>query len=259
MKKVVLTLTLAAFAFAANAQNDDWYGSKAGGFALTFDAKPVINFVGNMFNGTAAQTLDNFEGVDADNMFSGAGNTGFAGMISGKYFVKDEIAVVAGFGWDNVYTTNYTYGTAANNQLTTRTDYARNSNTAFQLFLGGEYRLFAGKRVQPLFGVNFVYAHTNALVRNQDIEGEGNGNYNATTDPVNQIGLMLNAGVEYFLTNQISLGANLDFGFARQWTRHSQDTKPANDPNDNYVRTNTVTNSLFTGNYGANVTLNFYF
>lgn len=252
MKKVLLTLALAAFAFAANAQDNQgekWYGSHEGGFALTFNANPVLNYVGNMFNGTANNALAPFEGIDGDNLFGGV-------TISGKYFLKDNLAIVAGFGFNNNYNVTNNYANPA--ELETMTSFTRVATTAFQCLVGAEYRLQPGKRLQPIFGANLVYVHTNNWNYAESTDGATEGDYTYTGAPTNKIGLMLNAGVEYFITTQISLGANLDFAVSKTWRGASVDNDP--DPaNANYSRLAGSDTFIETGNLGANVTLNFYF
>lgn len=57
----------------ANAQTENYFGPKKGDFAITIGAEPVINFVGNMFNG------------NTNNRLSGIG-----GSLAGKYFFGDR-------------------------------------------------------------------------------------------------------------------------------------------------------------------------
>ena len=249
MKKAFLTLALAAFAFAANAQDEKWYGSQEGGFALSFNANPVLNYVGNLFNGTTNNSFAPFEGIDGDDLFGGI-------TISGKYFLKDNIAIVGGFGFNNTYdvSNNYTKPT----ELETLTSFGRQSTTAFMALVGGEYRIKAGKRLQPIFGANLVYVHTNDWHYTEITEGDDNGDNTYVGEPTNKLGLMLNAGVEYFITTQIAVGANIDFAIAKTWYRNSRNNDP--DPAEqNYSRVSDKETFIKTGNLGANITLNFYF
>ena len=76
MKKLLSTLALVAIAFTTiNAQNvnvtEKYYGARKGGFALSFGADPIVNFVGNMFNGTTKQEFEGFKGLGSD-LFNGA-------------------------------------------------------------------------------------------------------------------------------------------------------------------------------------------
>ena len=92
MKKIFMIAVMAVMTVAANAQDEKYYGSKEGGFAITFNANPVLNYIGNMFNGTQHNSVEPFEGLDSDNLFGGT-------TITGKYFLKDNIAIVGGFGF----------------------------------------------------------------------------------------------------------------------------------------------------------------
>lgn len=249
MKKIFVTLVAVLATVSMNAQDDKWFGSREGGFALTFNANPVLNYVGNMFNGTTNNSVAPFEGIDSDNIFGGT-------TITGKYFLQDNLAVVAGFGFNNNYNVRNNYADATDYEKVT--SYSRNSTTAFQAMGGLEYRLQPGKRLQPIFGANLVYVHTNRWTYAESTTGSTDGDYTYNGAPTNKLGLMLNAGVEYFITNQISVGANLDFAIAKTWNNSSVDNDP--DPTDaNYSRVDTKNTFIKTGNMGANVTMNFYF
>lgn len=60
MKKILMTLVAVLATVSMNAQNEKWFGSREGGFALTFNANPVLNYVGNMFNGNTNNTIAPF-------------------------------------------------------------------------------------------------------------------------------------------------------------------------------------------------------
>lgn len=253
MKKIFMALAALAVFTTANAQTQEkWYGSKEGGFAITFNANPVLNYVGNMFNGTQNNSVAPFEGLDSDDLFGGT-------TITGKYFMKDNVAIVAGFGFNNRYNVINNYDNNSDDIEKVRS-FGRNTTTAFQVMGGIEYRLQPGKRLQPIFGVNLVYVHTNRWTFNKSTDGDTDGDYTYTGAPANKLGVALTAGVEYFIIPQISLGANLDFGVAKTWTRTSRDNKPEGEgAAKNYSRIETKNTFLRTGNYGANVSLNFYF
>jgi len=250
MKKMLMTMaTVLLVAVSVSAQDEEWYGSEKGGFALTFNANPILNYVGNMFNGTQNNSVAPFEGLDSDNIFGGT-------TITGKYFFEDNLALTAGFGFNNRY--NVTNNYADSKDLENVTSYNRNSTTAFQALLGLEYRLQPGKRLQPIFGANLVYVHTNKWDYIESTDGDTKGDYIYSGAPTNKIGLMLNAGVEYFITTQISFGANLDFAIAKTWRGATKDYDP-DKTNASYTRINQNETFIGTGNYGANVSMNFYF
>ena len=94
MKKTLMILAAVMVFTSANAQDEKWYGSKEGGFAITFNANPVIHWVGNLFNGNTNNELEEFNGIDK---FDGGHS------ITGKYFLKDNWALDLGFGINNNY------------------------------------------------------------------------------------------------------------------------------------------------------------
>ena len=240
---------VAMMTVSANAQ-DKWYGSKEGGFALTFNANPVLNYVGNMFNGTQNNSVEDFDGIDGKNLFGGT-------TITGKYYIKDDLAIDLGFGFNNKYNVENFYDSDDVNKVTS---YGRASTTAFHLKAGLEYRLFPGQRLQPLFGADVVYQHTNEWDYATVTEGDGEGEYIYSGNPTNAVGVLLNAGVEYFIIPQISFGANLTFGVAKRWEWKSKDNNPEGEgAYKNYTRIKYKKTNLPTGNVGANVSLNFYF
>ena len=245
----MMTLAAVAIAMTVSAQ-DKWYGSKEGGFALTFNANPVLNYVGNMFNGTQNNSVDDFDGIDGKNLFGGS-------TITGKYFLKDNLALDLGFGFNNKYNVSNAYDSEDVDKVTS---YGRVTTTAFHLKGGLEYRLRAGERLQPIFGADVIFQHTNAWTYATSTDGSTDGNYTYVGAPTNALGLMLNAGVEYFIIPQISLGANLQFGVSKRWAWDSKDNKPEGEgAAKNYSRITNKDIKLQTANVGANVTLNFYF
>lgn len=255
MKKIMMTLAAVAIAMTVSAQ-DKWYGSKEGGFALTFNANPVLNYVGNMFNGTQNNKVEDFNGVDG--WFQGT-------TITGKYFLKDNLALDLGFGFNNNYKVSNRYNAE---DLEKVTGYERQTTTKFALKVGAEYRLFPGKRIQPIFGADVIFMHDNAWTFNnyeekedKDALGVGDTNTTYSGKPANTLGIMFNSGVEFFIIPQISLGANLNFGFGKTWEHKSRNTdpEPSAAASKDYSRINVKTTKLQTANVGANVTLNFYF
>ena len=256
MKKIFMALAALAVFTTANAQTQEkWYGSKEGGFAITFNANPVLNYVGNMFNGTQNNSVSEFNGVD-----------GFNGGVSitGKYFLKDNLALDLGFGVNDNYNVTNNYNDATDVEKVT--SYRRVATTAFFAKAGAEYRLFPGKRLQPLFGAAVFYQHTNAWNFTKVTDGDNkdktiyNNTISAAGGATNAVGLIFNVGVEYFIIPQISLGANIDLGVARRWVKATQENElTPDDKSVNYARVSSKNLNFATQKFGANVTLNFYF
>ena len=256
MKKTLMILAAVMVFTSANAQDEKWYGSKEGGFAITFNANPVIHWVGNLFNGNTNNELEEFNGIDK---FDGGHS------ITGKYFLKDNWALDLGFGINNNYNVrnNYDDNDPAVDQEKVL-NYDRNATTAFHATVGAEYRLFPGKRLQPLFGAAIVYQHTNAwsFTKITDGDNKDKTTYNNTVNGgvSNALAAVFNVGVEYFIIPQISLGANLDFGIGKKWTRGCRENELAPDNKlENYSRIDLKKTTFSTEKIGANVTLNFYF
>ena len=155
MKKLLSTLALVAIAFTTiNAQNvnvtEKYYGARKGGFALSFGADPIVNFVGNMFNGTTKQEFEGFKGLGSD-LFKGA-------TISGKYMLKDDMAITLGLGFNNEAIKNYEYDSSnKENETAVKTNASHN----FMLLAGVQKLLLPGQRLQPVLGLNIAYCYSN--------------------------------------------------------------------------------------------------
>lgn len=243
MKKFLVTLVAAAMV-AVSASAEEFYGAEEGGFAITFNANPLVNFVGNMFNGTQNNKIQDFNGLK-NPMFGGT-------TITGKYMLKDNMAIDLGFGFDNNYDVDNNYEDSKD--LEKKTSFKRTSKTDFMLKGGIQYLLRPGKRLQPTLGLDLVYAHKNNFTFYED---EANDNTYYTGNPTNALGLMGSVGVEYFLFKQVSVGATVDFAIAKAWTRESRDY--SNYKSGNYSRVSETSTMIKTGNLGGNLSLNFYF
>lgn len=247
MKKlsVIICMLLSISAVAGNkAWSDEssdvttydtkYYGPEQGCFAISFGAEPVINFVGNMFNGTDSQHLSKIGGVGA-------------ASFSGKYFFSDNTAFTLGFGVNNGSTKDFEYeGTNLEKESIYKT-----GNHSMMLNFGLEYRLRSGKRLQPIFGAKVLLARSNKFQKNTD--NSGDNDYN-NKFPTNSFGIICDAGVELFLTQSISLSAVVDLAVTKSISKE----KISNNDN-NYSRPIASSTDISTGNLGSNIALNFYF
>lgn len=228
---------------SVNAQsNEKYYGAREGGFAITFNANPLINFAGNMFNGTQNNRIEDFNGLKND-LFGGV-------TMTGKYFLSDDLALDLGFGFDNVYKRTNEYSGSDNEKVSY---WERKSSTSFMAKAGFNFLLRPGKRLQPIMGLDLVYVHKNNFTYAKN-ERNNEDRYQST--PSNALGLLGSVGVEYFIAKQISVGATVDLGVAKVWNREHVDT----DNSDyDYSRITDTTTGIKTGNFGGNLSLNFYF
>ena len=252
-----------------NAQTETYYGAEKGSFALSIGADPVINFVGNMFNGTQ----DNY-----------LGNLG--GTIAGKYFVSENFAITAELGINNFKSTEffYTYDDEDKEDVTGKGTIGSRS---FFLGLGAQYYFRPGKRLQPFIGANIYYGRSNSFISavsdddetlvqvgelvydewNDEYYGDGvlaiDGQHKISS-PVNTFAVMANIGVEYFLKENISVSATLDLGVRTDTYRtvsefDMADVEKATEKANNYNYKTRRDTYFATGLTGGKIAFNFYF
>ena len=264
MKKFIIAALAVCSFVSANAQ-ETYYGSEKGGFAISFNANPLLNYAGNMFNGTQNNSLSDFEGIKNE-LFGGV-------TITGKYFLKDNLALDLGFGFDNTYDKDNQFGNTNEDKQNEKTGFNKNSTTNFMIKAGVEYLLRPGKRLQPIAGIDLVYVHGNQFSSTETNGYDADNKLVSTvktseTAPVNKLGLIANVGVEYFVCKSISLGATLNFGVAKTWNRSTSKgestvtvggtTTTTTAPE--IKRTTSTKTELKTGNnWGGNINVNFYF
>lgn len=255
MKKLFL-LALACSFFAVgttNAQTETYYGGQKGSWAITVGADPVINFVGNMFNGTQDNSL---------------GNLG--ATLAGKYFLSDKLAVTAGVTFDNWRDKQFTINPEDKDHkevINTNTT----GNRYFAINAGAQYYFRPGKRLQPFVSANISYGRTNNYTINKDYEYTVEGEiqqYDTTTktsSPANIFGCAANIGVEYFLGKNFSISGELGIGLETSTYKSVSkfDTETPEYPKEqidaqNYKEKNERITSFGTLMNG-NIAFNFYF
>lgn len=260
MKKLfLLALTCSLFAVGtANAQTETYYGGQKGSFAITIGADPIIDFVGNMFNGTT------------DNSLSGIGAS-----LAGKYFLSDKFAVTAGIGFNNNKFKSFKYENPEDEDYEEVTSKDTRGNREFSIDLGGQYYFRSGKRLQPFAGASIFYGRKNSFTSSKDLEAEWEEDgaeikqYDASykkSSPTNSFGFMANLGIEYFFVKNISISAALDLGVVtstnKEVSKYKTDDRDV--PNDfieqqNYSKKNNKTTHFGTGLMNGNIAFNFYF
>jgi hypothetical protein len=97
-----------------------------------------------------------------------------------------------------------------------------------------------------------LYAFRNESEKFNDKDNDRN-DYKESS-PTNTVGLVLDLGVEYFLTQSISLSAYADLGLYASVTR----IKKYSDTED-YSKKSSARTTFGTGQLGGNLALNFYF
>ena len=243
----------------ANAQTgENYFGPKKGDFAITVGAEPVINFVGNMFNG------------NTDNSLSGIG-----GSLAGKYFFGDRFAITAGIGINNSKSTSLEYH-PEDEDYKEIIDKNTKGDKFFSLNLGSQFYFRPGKRVQPFIGANIYYGRENEGYNTYKLyEAKWNvGNYqfkqydeySKTSTPVNTFGVLANLGIEIFIAKKVSISAAYDLGV--QTSTYKSISKYDTDDRDvtneqidtkNYNKITKKETTFATGLMNGNIAFNFYF
>lgn len=272
------------------------FSPKAGDISFGISANPLVNFVGNMFNGNTSNNLGQIGGTPitpftTQNPFPSV-------SIMGKYMLTDNVALRANIGlisssFNNAY---YTVDDKAimDNPLSTAqvTDHTKYSNNGGSVAIGAEYRVGKG-RVKGIFGANLLYAYSVATTSYTYGNAITDINQNAsiapelpgyTTPPSNSsipsgrvlkdyqakgnhaAGLVLSVGVEWFVGNRISLGADVNLSAIKSWTPENSVTYEGFNTLSGSVEQftqmtapNSTSLVIGTGTVGANVSVNFYF
>lgn len=251
MKKIFFVLALLlAFSecvFASETKSKDeksqsiYYGGRKGDMSLSFSALPIVNFVGNMFNGTTSQSLDALSGI-TPNAFSGS-------ALSVKYFVSSKTSMTFGAGFNCLKNKSISY---TENNVTQDVIAISGTNEIMFLF-GINHHMRPGKRLQPVLGANLLYAYANKNYQKKDDKSETNSDTNKR-NPTNTFGIIGNLGVEAFLCQSVSLSAFMDLGLTTSKTRTKVDNW-----DEAYSRVNSSQTKFLTGQMGGNLAINFYF
>ena len=101
MKRIytpILLLLIAAF--TATAQEDGLqqkqYTPEAGDFGITVSANPLVNFLGNMFNGSASNNIGDIGGEPYN---PGLNTLQPTVSFAGRYLISDNFALRMNIGW----------------------------------------------------------------------------------------------------------------------------------------------------------------
>lgn len=298
MRKL-LSLLLVAFVAIGNIAAQDVeekvYLPEAGDWAIGFDAKPLLNFVGNVFNGSFSNTMDDFGGGEPTldlNAFNSQNSSVFTSptvSLMAKYMITDNLAFKTNVGIliNNDKTAAYVRDDAAYvlDPLSEAkvADVCNQRNTGFSLLAGLEYRV-GKKRVQGVFGGGLLvgvetqvtkYRYGNEMTElNQRPTTSGMVSPNSAYRPVKQYGgepnviagLVGSAGVEWFVAPKIALGAEVSlcaaYTFNRQQYTVSQGynaTLKAVEERVDLTTPATAEFSLGTKNLGGSLYMAFYF
>jgi len=237
MKRIlsfILAAGVAVASLSAQETEKKQYLPEEGDWSIGFDAKPVLNFVGNIFNGNTDNKIDpmggqpTLEGNDKmDNLFEHVPTI----SIMGKYMLTDELAVKANIGVlvENNKSAQYVQDDAATilDPLSQAkvADYRNTRNTGLSIMAGVEYRV-GKKRIQGVFGGGLLfgvskslvtYSYGNEMTSINQMPTSGVSTLTGGYRPLKEFGenpnffagLVGTAGVEFFVAPKIALGAEV--------------------------------------------------
>lgn len=287
MKKIVsllLAAGMAVLSLSAQETEKKQYLPEAGDWAIGFDAKPILNYVGNVFNGNTNNTLTPLGGESSLNY-------GPTVSIMGKYMLTDEFALKANVGvlLNTDKQAYYIQDDAATilDPLSNAkvADYRSSRNTGISLLAGAEYRL-GKKRIQGVFGagvlvgvrksvVNYSYGNEMTTINQKptvapNFSNVWNGDYRIVKEfsgrPSIYAGLTGSAGVEFFVAPKIALGAEVSLVAAYNLNQQTYTFSEGYNTSTEMIEKKTdlvspMTGSFYLGtqNLGGSLYVSFYF
>lgn len=299
MKKTIILAAALAFLCTALSAEDSKtrkdvrdYLPEEGDFAISVSANPFINFVGNIFNNTADQTIGSFGGSP----YNTGGLHQPSVSIAGKYMLTDNLGIRVNLGWihDGNTTNQYVPDDAEllANPLSGKKliDSYRTVESGGSFSVAAEYRV-GKRRVQGVFSAGLIYAFSydrarfsygNAVteVNQNPSTAFGNASVNPLPDgfsymrylsrfsnePTHYAGAILSAGIEWFVAPKISIGGEINISAIYNWTQATYYTAEGYNTVSNAVETWTELESpsshgfsFGTNNIGQNISVTFYF
>lgn len=294
MKKTVLFAAAIFAVTAASAQTgeitsnrgENWL-SQDGDWGLTFDAYPLLNYAGNLFNGNL-----NNGGLAFSNLFSTSGLTGQPNpggsnvVIGGKKLIDANTAyrgkLRIGFGsTKNTDLVPAIPQPSGATDVATVEDVTKSNYMAIDLGAGIEKRV-GSTRVVGVYGAELnigfgssktTYEYGNALSAQNQVADRPTESKNGS---IFGVGLNAFAGVEWFCAPKISLSGEYTWGLMLSSQGEGDSSSEGWDPTANNgagaVVTHSVTGDpnpgntdktssfkLDTGISGASIGVNFYF
>lgn len=237
MKKLISIIAIGLMPFMSiSAQSEDSknYLPEQGDMAFGINVKPVLKYVGNIFNGTTNNKLKNLGGEPVTNNASDFKSDILPTVsIMGKYMFSDNWGVRANVGLmlgkdtDREYVIDDKQAVLDPFNESKLIDTRHTAKNGMSLMLGAEYRK-GSKRIQGVFGMgvlfgfynqNISYDFANAVTELNDhptsaswVKNCKNGYriVNEKTEGNLFYGITGSAGVEWFVAPKVSLGAEVN-------------------------------------------------
>lgn len=219
MKKVLLLAGLAASTLAASAQNHQhedfkFFKPKKGDF--TTEAGLVGGILDSDF------TLNNN-----------------SGMLRGRYFMKNNLALRVGMNLSIANEKENVYGAAS------ALGFSSTTNTTFALHAGIEKHFKGTARLSPYIGGDILFG-LNCLNEKSDANNDGvyQANYSTSLKRTDvSLGLRGVVGADYYIAPKVYLGGEVGLGLMKTWAGDA--TYEYNDGITSSVNTISSTGSTF--------------
>lgn len=192
MKRLFLVFGLAASTFAATAQTNEEFKSFK---PFQGDVTTEVGLAGGLNN--ADFTL----------------NEGASGLLRFRYFLKDKLALRAGFNLSSTSEKENIYGTGSNDG---RKGTVTTSGTAFLLNVGIEKHFAGTARLSPYVGGDVMFGVAGQKEKMTNTDGNVYiNNVSAETKGPGTIGFGVRGvvGADYYIAKHVYLGAEAGFGF----------------------------------------------
>lgn len=282
---IVLLSAVTALSISAQETEQKQYLPEAGDWSIGFDAKPILGFVGNLFNGTMDNGVGSLSG-------EATLRNNVSTSIMGKYMLTDNVAIRANVGFKLYNDKNAAYVSDDEavffDPLSEQkvADYKNSRTIRASILAGVEYRVgkkkvqgvFSGGAVFGVYNTTHTYSYGNAMTDintcpttnnfyNDRIENPSNRVIKEyTSRPEYQFGLVGTAGVEWFIAPKISLGAEVSLIAAYTYNQQSYTiseqynaAKAAIEQRTDLSEPGYGAFSLGTGNLGGSLNISFYF
>jgi hypothetical protein len=255
---------------------------QAGDIALGVNAVPILNFVGNTFNGNGNNTY-----IGQNRFVSNLGNN----VIFGKYMLSSSTALRAHLrvGINSFSNKNYVYDDTKNSPDSLVTDQVRVTNSQYTLGAGyemrrgfGRLRGFYGAEVFLGYGRNNqrTYQYGNAFgalnAAPTSTTWDGNGNIQAENPDAERVvnnrqggtfsvGVRPFIGFEYYFAPRIAIGTEFGWGLGYSATGKGTSTVEFYESTSGNVLQNTIPVqgsgrwNIDTDNFNGALFLMFYF
>jgi len=236
MKKQVLLVAAAlGMTFATNAQDLTSKSGhailpEAGDIALGFDASPLFNYVGNMFNGSAGNSF-NTGWTNANNAIYGKyyldASTAVRGWVRLGFGSNTEKAYVTQDGQpDPLVTVEDTWKSSYNNIVIGGGIEMRRGHNRLQGYYGGDLLVVLGGTSDEYTYGNALDAATGFATRSNFNGNDLGGSWETSSSAGSTFGLGIRGviGVEYFLAPKVSLGAEYAWGLGMMSTGDGEST-----------------------------------